>query len=742
LDLGLSIWSDSVSLQPIWDPTKIDADAVLLQRIDYSSTDKTFDESMPAWNKPDIDLANQGFWTRSTDMDSVNSGAKKYPLGAIVTKVPGSTLYRSTEAEIFRMVQKNSNKSSPAFVALDDEQLTNLFCKTAILKEPQSSNEYPIGHGLYSQSFLAPRDTISSVSWVRDTIEFIEPGSSSLTLYGPSGFGKTHNAILLSAISSYDTHRPVLYLDCKKLCKSKPQMMALLGEIDSFFRKAISSRDVIVVLDDIDQLAPNTFGEGAGRSSSKMESTNPAAVDQSKLLADRLSHWLEALVEVRHNSATSLRANVIFTCTTVESIHPSVFQSNSFAPNPLHLPLISPQHRMKILASMIRRQCPGTPTDEKGVDLSEFETLTDGFYARDLEKISLRVGHIIESTDNDDPLDTSKIHGYVATCLSDFVPLAQLTAGKPSRTTGADWSDIGGLFKVKQALETTILYPVIFRKIYERSSVRLPRGVLLYGESGCGKSYVVPALAKHCNFPLVTCRGPEVLDKYIGASEAKVRQLFERAAQMAPSILFLDELDALAPRRGSDSTGVTDRVVNQLLTYLDGAEDASSGTVYIIGATSRPDKIDPALIRPGRLEQHLYVGPPETESEWRDLLIKMSKKWKLTSSCCDYLRTSEDIMEAVESIPRLSPADIRAVFDTAQLNAVHSALKTASSADDVDTVCISIDDVKVGFRETRPSLQESEATSLQSIYRQFQGVEHGSKARDKLPTNTLKTSLR
>jgi peroxin-1 len=94
---------------------------------------------------------------------------------------------------------------------------------------------------------------------------------------------------------------------------------------------------------------------------------------------------------------------------------------------------------------------------------------------------------------------------------------------------------------------------------------------------------------------LIACKGPEVLDKYIGASEAKVRELFSRASAVAPSILFLDELDALAPRRGSDNTGVTDRVVNQLLTFLDGVEDASTGTVYVIGATFRPDKVDPAL---------------------------------------------------------------------------------------------------------------------------------------------------
>jgi peroxin-1 len=212
---------------------------------------------------------------------------------------------------------------------------------------------------------------------------------------------------------------------------------------------------------------------------------------------------------------------------------------------------------------------------------------------------------------------------------------------------------------------------------------------------------------------------------------------------MAPSILFLDELDALAPRRGSDSTGVTDRVVNQLLTYLDGVEDSSaSGTVYIIGATSRPDKVDPALIRPGRLQQHLYLGPPETHEEWRDLLIKLSKNWKLDESCRKYLQTSKEPIKIVESIPRLCPADLRAVFDTAQLNAVHSALKRVTSVEDLDSVSISKDDLEVGFRETRPSLQESEATLLHSIYRQFHVLPSTRSKTVSNPSVPLKTSLR
>lgn len=242
-----------------------------------------------------------------------------------------------------------------------------------------------------------------------------------------------------------------------------------------------------------------------------------------------------------------------------------------------------------------------------------------------------------------------------------------------------------------------------------------------YGPSGCGKSYLVPALAKECNYPLITCKGPEILDKYIGASEAKVRDLFERASQVSPSILFLDELEALAPRRGSDSTGVTDRVVNQLLTFLDGVEDISSGTVFVIGATSRPDKVDPAIIRPGRLERHLYVGPPASSNEWSDLLVKISKRWDFKPEALHSLSSGKEIANVASSIPRLCPADVCAAFDTAHLIAVHRALTGDVSLDDLEKVDIELEDIRVGLGDTKASLSESEAKILEPLYNTFRG---------------------
>jgi peroxin-1 len=239
---------------------------------------------------------------------------------------------------------------------------------------------------------------------------------------------------------------------------------------------------------------------------------------------------------------------------------------------------------------------------------------------------------------------------------------------------------------------------------------------------------------------LISCKGPEVLDKYIGASEAKIRELFKRASDVAPSIIFLDELDALAPRRGSDHTGVTDRVVNQLLTFLDGVEDISKSTVFVIGATSRPDKIDNALLRPGRLEQHLYVGPPSTEDELTDLFTKLLKNWNLSADCRKSISSKaqvQDMLRHVSGSHRFSPADLKAALETAHVNAVHRFLESAKP-EEIEQIEISKQDLTLALRTTRPSLNPDDSRDLENIYRAFKGEVKGSSQSETKLKTTLK----
>ena len=141
---------------------------------------------------------------------------------------------------------------------------------------------------------------------------------------------------------------------------------------------------------------------------------------------------------------------------------------------------------------------------------------------------------------------------------------------------------------------------------------------MLFGYPGCGKTLLASAVARECSLNFVSVKGPELLNKYIGASEKSIRDLFERAKAAKPCVLFFDEFDSIAPRRGHDSTGVTDRIVNQLLTEMDGAEGLDG--VYVLAATSRPDLIDPALLRPGRLDKSIICGVPN-ESERLEVRI-------------------------------------------------------------------------------------------------------------------------
>ena len=188
--------------------------------------------------------------------------------------------------------------------------------------------------------------------------------------------------------------------------------------------------------------------------------------------------------------------------------------------------------------------------------------------------------------------------------------------------------DVGDMADTKQALTEAVLWPLQHPETFARLGVEPPRGVLLYGPPGCGKTFVVRALASSGRLSVHAVKGAELMDKWVGASEKAVRELFRRARDSAPSLVFLDEIDALAPRRGqSFDSGVTDRVVAALLTELDGIEPLRD--VVVLGATNRPDLIDPALLRPGRLEKLVFVEPPDAEAR-REILRTAGKSIPLS----------------------------------------------------------------------------------------------------------------
>ena len=185
-----------------------------------------------------------------------------------------------------------------------------------------------------------------------------------------------------------------------------------------------------------------------------------------------------------------------------------------------------------------------------------------------------------------------------------------MSSSETLQTGGITLDQVGDMTEVKQALTEAVLWPLQYPDSFARLGVAAPRGVLVYGPPGCGKTFLLRALAGTGQLNVLAVKGAELLDKYVGESERAVRELFRRASDAAPALVFLDEIDALAPRRGQSSdSGVADRVVAALLTELDGAQPLRD--VIVVGATNRPELIDPALLRPGRLERLVYVPPPD-----------------------------------------------------------------------------------------------------------------------------------
>ena len=257
--------------------------------------------------------------------------------------------------------------------------------------------------------------------------------------------------------------------------------------------------------------------------------------------------------------------------------------------------------------------------------------------------------------------------------LKGFMPASLRNVTLQSSTVKFD--SIGGLGQTRKVLLETLQYPTTYAPIFAQCPLRLRSGLLLYGYPGCGKTLLASAIAGECGLNFISVKGPEILNKYIGASEKSIRDLFERAEAARPCILFFDEFDSIAPKRGHDSTGVTDRVVNQLLTQMDGAEGLSG--VYVLAATSRPDLIDPALLRPGRLDKSLICDLPSKENRL-DILLTLSKKVKLHESILQCTKEQgANLFEIASRTEGYSGADLQAVLYNAHLEAIHDSLKSS-----------------------------------------------------------------
>ncbi|HET8681400.1 MAG TPA: AAA family ATPase [Micromonosporaceae bacterium] len=245
--------------------------------------------------------------------------------------------------------------------------------------------------------------------------------------------------------------------------------------------------------------------------------------------------------------------------------------------------------------------------------------------------------------------------------------------------------DVGDLAEVKQTLTETVLWPLTYPDTFDRLGVQPPRGILLYGPPGCGKTYLVKAIAGTGRANVLSVKGAELLSKWVGESERGVRELFRRAREAAPTLVFLDEVDALAPVRGQATDGgTTDRVVASLLTELDGVEVMRN--VVVVAATNRPDLVDPALLRPGRLERLVYVPPPDGMAR-AEILAAVARGVPLAPDV--------DLAALAESLDGFSAADCAALVREAALAAMRESL---------EATVVTAAHVAAARRRVRPSL--------------------------------------
>jgi peroxin-1 len=523
--------------------------------------------------------------------------------------------------------------------------------------------------------------------------------NSSVLLTGGLGAGKSQCAQLLAHRLRTEYLFNTIYFPCSKLVTDEIRVATIKETLNRLFASASwgarAGGNAVVVLDDLDKLCPVEtelqVGNDNGRSRHVSEcliaivrqycSMNSGVVllatAQGKESLNNVivgGHIVREIVSLKAPNKDGRRKVLeMLAHKDARPQKPLDQQPNGHAfPTSPSNSRPSTSHRSQASNGSIQHSEPedfGFVVDT-AIDFLDLAGQTDGYMPGDLVLLTSRARNealirSVTSTSN----TVSLTRNDYTSALSGFTPASLRNVTLQSSTT--KWDSIGGLHSTRQTLLETLQYPTTYAPIFAQCPLRLRSGLLLYGYPGCGKTLLASAVAGECGLNFISVKGPEILNKYIGASEKSVRDLFERAEAARPCVLFFDEFDSIAPKRGHDSTGVTDRVVNQLLTQMDGAEGLSG--VYVLAATSRPDLIDPALLRPGRLDKSLLCDMPDL-TERIDILVAVTSKLHLSPSLLDADNTGENLREIAKRTEGYSGADLQAVVYNAQLEAIHDVL--------------------------------------------------------------------
>ncbi|MCJ1479288.1 Peroxisome biosynthesis protein pex1 [Lambiella insularis] len=520
---------------------------------------------------------------------------------------------------------------------------------------------------------------------------------SSVLLNGGLGSGKTSTAQAVGYVLRQKHLYHVSHFPCRKLMTDETRVSSIKETFHRLFLTALWAAQLggnsLVILDDLDRICP-------AETELQVGGENGRSRQLSELVCSM----------VRQYCGADSGVNLLITAQAKDALH-SVIVGGHVVREIVDLKAPNRDARRRVLESLaepteqsryatngVNDSSPvidhggwmnGSPANSRPhsagdnggfilsrkLDLLEVAAHTDGYMPGDLVLLLSRARSeaLIRSAKDLSDLTTTAAIQLVdedfKQALEGFTPasLRNVTL----QTSSTTFDSIGGLHATRRILLETLQYPTTYAPIFEQCPLRLRSGLLLYGYPGCGKTLLASAVAGECGLNFISVKGPEILNKYIGASEKSVRDLFERAEAARPCVLFFDEFDSIAPKRGHDSTGVTDRVVNQLLTQMDGAEGLSG--VYVLAATSRPDLIDPALLRPGRLDKSLLCDLPDLDDRL-DILRALSKKLKIDSNLVNGHGSRKDFIEIAHRTEGYSGADLQAVIYNAHLEAIHDVL--------------------------------------------------------------------
>jgi transitional endoplasmic reticulum ATPase len=504
----------------------------------------------------------------------------------------------------------------------------------------------------------------------------IEPPKGVL-LYGPPGTGKT---LLAKAVANESGAHFIAINGPEIMSKFYGESEAKLREV---FKEAQENAPSIIFIDEIDAIAPKR-GEVVGEVEKRVV---------SQLLS--LMDGLEARGDVIVIAATN----------RPDDIDPALRRPGRFD-REIRIGVPDKKGRKEILEIHTRNM----PLADD-VDLNKLSEITHGYVGADLAALAKEAAmqalrrHLPEIDLESEVIPTEVLQKIKVT-MDDFYEAMKDVQPSALREVYVEipevhWEDIGGLEDIKKEIMEAAEWPLKYPHVFERLGIRPPKGILLYGPPGTGKTLLAKAVATESEANFIAVKGPEILSKWVGESEKAIRQIFRRAREAAPCIIFFDEIDAIAPRRGLGygDSGVTERIVNQLLTEMDGLQ--RSKDVIVMGATNRPDILDPALLRPGRFDRIIYVPPPDEEARYEIFKIH-TKKMPLAEDV--------DLKELARRTENYTGADIEAVV-------IEAGLAAARENIEVDKVYMR--HFEYALEKVRPSLTPEIIRDYQQITENF-----------------------